>query len=111
MVRKQQGKDRQKPVSILSTEGEHVRSYRRKYDKDNRERLKKYWRSYYAKNKERIKQRLRDKKQQTEIGETMDWDQGSEKLEASLALSVMQSRQVLQQQRARNLKKGREAQD
>lgn len=69
---------------------EHVRSYRRKYDKDNRERLNKYWRSYYAKNKERIKQRLRDNKQQTEIGQTMDWDQGSEKLETSLAPSVTQ---------------------
>lgn len=73
---------------------EHVRSYRRKYDKDNRERLNKYWRSYYAKNKERIKQRLRDKKQQAEIGQTMahcgDWDQGSEKLETSLTPSVTQ---------------------
>jgi len=30
------------------------------------------------------------KKQQTEIGQTMDWDQGSEKLETSLAPSVTQ---------------------
>ena len=73
---------------------EHVRSYRRKYGKDNRERLNKYWKSHYAKNKERIKQNLRHKNQQTEIGQTMAhfgvWNQGSEKLETSLALSVIQ---------------------
>ena len=43
-------------------------------------------------NKERIKQRLRYKKQQTEIRQTMVhfgvWDQAPEKLETSLASSV-----------------------
>ena len=99
---------------------EHVRSYRRKYDKDNRERLNKYWRSYYAKNKERIKQRLRDKKQQTEIGQTVahcgDLDQGAEKLETSLAPSATQcgiptSETSSTTATCENLKKGWEAQD
>ena len=58
--------------------------------KKNRERLNEYWRGYYAKNKERIRLRLREQRQR-KIGQSISrfgvWDQGSEKLETSLAPS------------------------
>ena len=53
--------------------------------KNNRERLNDYWRGFYAKNKEQISQR------QGKTGRHITcfgaWDQGSEKLEASLVPS------------------------
>ena len=56
LVWKQQGKARQQPESLLSTEqGTHWKLPMT--IKNSRERIYEYWRSYYSKNEERIRQR------------------------------------------------------